>query len=75
MSLPHVLPHARPPVHPHVVGRPEPIQPSFLDHKAWVAGAVAAGVILGLVVMAATDFQPREMVSDVKSAFEIIIHP
>ncbi len=67
MSLPHV--------HPHISGRQEPIRPSFLDHKAWVAAAVAVGVVLGFAVMAATDVQPREMVADVRDAFEIIVRP
>lgn len=62
-------------VHPHITGRQEPVQPSFLDHKGWVAAAIAAGVLLGFGVMAASDVTPRTMVDDVRGAFEVIVRP
>lgn len=68
-----------PHVHPHVLGRQEPIQPAFLDHKGWVAAAVAVGIVLGFAVMAATDVEPRAMVEGVRAevidAWEIVIRP
>lgn len=62
-------------VHPHITGRPEPVQPSFLDHKGWVAAAVAVGLLLGFGIMAATDVTPRTVVDDVRGAFEVIVRP